>query len=113
GMNEAVPVLHDIKRLAYTTADALRAGDLAAVARCIGEQQGLKQLLPGSFVDEFVLDIGARVAATGAAAQFPGGKIGGYVLVCCPGAQQAAVRRTLSGLVEVRLRLSDRGSRLV
>src|SRR5690606_35519028 len=62
GMDEALPVLHDIKRLAYTTAEALRSGDLEAVAACVGEQQRLKQRLPGSFVDEFVLDIGAKVA---------------------------------------------------
>lgn len=113
GMEEALPVLHDLKRLAYATAEALRSGDLAAVAHCIGEQQRLKQLLPGSFVDDFVIDLGARVAATGAVAQFPGGKIGGYVLVCCPDGQQAAVRRTLSALDEVRFRLSGQGSRLV
>jgi D-glycero-alpha-D-manno-heptose-7-phosphate kinase len=113
GMEAALPVLHDIKRLAYTTADVLRSGDLAGVATCVAEQQRLKQLLPGSFVDDFVIDIGARVAATGAVAQFPGGKIGGYVLVCCPDAQQAEVRRTLSELAEVRVGLSDQGSRLV
>lgn len=113
GMAEALPVLHDIKRLAYTTAEALRSGELGAVAHCIGEQQRLKQLLPGSFVDDFVVGIGAKVAATGAAAQFPGGKIGGYVLVCCPDAQQADVRRTLAGLDEVPFGLSSRGSRLV
>lgn len=112
-IDEALPVLHDIKDLAYTTASALRVGDLTEVARCVGEQQRLKQLLPGAFVDEFVIDIGARVAATGAVAQFPGGKIGGYVLVCCPDEQQAAVRRALSGLDEVRIGLSSQGSRLV
>ncbi|HLU83598.1 MAG TPA: hypothetical protein VKZ43_09365 [Trueperaceae bacterium] len=113
GMDEALPVLHDIKRLAYTTAEALRSGDLEAVAACVGEQQRLKQRLPGSFVDEFVLDIGAKVAGTGAVAQFPGGKIGGYVLVCCPDSQQSAVRRALAGFAEVPIGLSAHGSRLV
>lgn len=113
GMEDALPVLHDIKRLAYVTAEAVQAGDMGGVARCIGEQQRLKQLLPGSFVDGFVVDIGARVAATGAVAQFPGGKIGGYVLVCCPDGQQTEVRRTLSALAEVPLSLSRLGSRLV
>ncbi|HET8984953.1 MAG TPA: hypothetical protein VFN03_04245, partial [Trueperaceae bacterium] len=59
-----------------------------------------------------VIDIGARVADTGAVAQFPGGKIGGYVLVCCPDAQQAEVRRTLSALDEVPVGLSNEGSRI-
>lgn len=112
GMEDVLPVLHDIKRLAYTTAAAVRAGDLTGVARCIAEQQRLKQLLPGSFVDDFVIDIGNRVSGTGAAAQFPGGKIGGYVLVCCPGGQQAEVRRALSALDEVPVGLARLGSRV-
>lgn len=113
GMDAALPVLHDIKALAYETATALRTGDLVQVARCIGEQQRLKQLLPGSFVDDFVVDVGSRVASTGACAQFPGGKIGGYVLVCCPDGQQAAVRRELSELAEVPIALAVGGSRVV
>ena len=112
GMDAALPVLHDIKALAFETAEALRRGDLAGVAACIAGQQRLKQLLPGSFVDDFVVDIASRVAATGASAQFPGGKIGGYVLVCCPDGQQAAVRRELSALAEVPVALATGGSRI-
>src|SRR5690606_40420664 len=39
GMDAALPVLHDIKALAFETAAALRRGDLAAVAACIGAQR--------------------------------------------------------------------------
>ncbi len=112
GIAEALGVLHQVKDLAHRTAAALRAGNLPGVAQCIGEQQRLKQLLPGQFVDEFVRDVTARVAAVGAAAQFPGGKIGAYLLVCCPDDQQDAVRRALPELVEMPpLRLTERGSR--
>lgn len=114
GIGQALPVLHQMKALAFRTATALRAGDLPEVAHCIGEQQRLKQLLPGAFLDEFVLDVTARVAAVGARAQFPGGKIGAYLLVCCPDGQQDAVRRALSELVELpRLRFTRMGSRLL
>lgn len=113
GMHDATPILHEMKGLAHATAAALEAGDLAAVAHGIGEQQRLKQLLPGAFVDDFVLDVAARVAATGACAQFPGGKIGGYVLVCCPSGQQTAVREALPDLSEVRFALTETGSRAV
>jgi hypothetical protein len=55
----------------------------------------------------------ARVRATGAAAQVPGGKISGYVLVCCPDAQHDAVRAALSELREVPFSLTHRGARAV
>lgn len=111
GFESALDVLHQMKELADDTATALQAGELARVAHCIGEQQRLKQLLPGSFVDAFVEEVGDKVRATGASAQFPGGKIGGYVLVCCPDGQQQEVRSALSAFDEVPVHLTSAGSR--
>ena len=110
---QAVPVLHEIKAVALELEAALEAGDLHAAARCIGAKQHLKMRLPGHFSDDFVEDVVARVEATGAAAQVPGGKISGYVLVCCPDGQQAAVRAALPDLAQVPLALSTRGTRAV
>ena len=107
----AVPVLHDIKALALELERALEANDLHAVARCIGAKQHLKMRLPGQFSDAFVEDVVARVERCGAAAQVPGGKISGYVLVCAPDGQHAAVRSALHDLREVPLRLGRRGTR--
>jgi D-glycero-alpha-D-manno-heptose-7-phosphate kinase len=107
---EALPVLHDLKALADELERALEAGDLARAAWCIGEKQRLKELLPGHFVDDHVRDVTARVRATGAAPQLPGGKISGYVLVCCPDAQHDAVRAALPDLHEVPLQLTRDGS---
>lgn len=112
-LDRALPVLHDIKAVATTLTGALAAGDLDAVAWCVGEQQRLKQRLPGDFVDAEVLSLTARVAATGASAQVPGGKIGGYLLVCCPDGQQREVRSALRGLREVPLEFTAEGSRVV
>ena len=109
----AVPLLHEIKAVAVELEAALVAGDLARVAWCIGEKQALKQRLPGHFVDAFVEDVTARVRATGAAAQVPGGKISGYVLVCCPDAQHDAVRAALPELREVPFALTHQGARAV
>lgn len=111
-LEEALPVLHDVKALADELEAALSAGDLARTAWCIGEKQRLKELLPGHFVDDFVHDVTARVRATGAAPQLPGGKISGYVLVCCPDGQHDAVRAALRDLSEVPLRLARVGSRV-
>ncbi|MBX3140929.1 MAG: hypothetical protein KF875_09285 [Trueperaceae bacterium] len=112
-IDHALPVLHDIKAVAMRLAGALAAGDLGTVAWCVGEQQRLKQRLPGDFVDADVLALTARVAATGASAQVPGGKIGGYLLVCCPDGQQEEVRSVLAGLREVPLAFTTEGSGVV
>ncbi len=113
GLAGALDVMHDIKALGEATAEAFEAGDLRAVARCIGEQQRLKQLLPGAFVDDFVVSVGERVGSLGAAVQFPGGKIGAYAMVCCPDGQLGEVREALVGLREVRMRLTGEGTRVV
>lgn len=108
--NAALPVLHDIKQVAIDLEGRFAAGDLGGVATCIGEQQRLKQLLPGNFVDDAVRSLVERVAAVGASAQLPGGKISGYLIVCCPDGQQQAVRAALPELREVPLRLTNEGS---
>jgi D-glycero-alpha-D-manno-heptose-7-phosphate kinase len=111
-LEEALPVLHDIKALAGELEAALTAGDLARTAWCIGEKQRLKERLPGHFVDDYVNDVTSRVRATGAAPQLPGGKISGYVLVCCPDGQHDVVRAALADLIEVPLRLTHAGARV-
>lgn len=109
-LSAALPVLHDIKSLATEMESSLRMGDLAGACRCIGEQQRLKERLPGSFTAPLVTEVSERLARTGAAVQFPGGKVGGYMLVCCPAGQQAKVRRLLGEFPEVPLRFSTTGS---
>lgn len=113
GLGSALDVLHEIKALGEVTAEAFEAGELAAVSRCIDDQQLLKQRLPGAFVDDFVLEVGERVRSLGAAVQFPGGKIGAYAMVCCPDGQQERVRNALGGLREVQMRMTDEGARLL
>jgi D-glycero-alpha-D-manno-heptose-7-phosphate kinase len=109
--DEALPILHDIKALALAVEGALLAGDVARIAWGVGEMQRLKERLPGNFHDDYVADVTRRVRATGAAPQLPGGKISGYVLVCCPDGQQTAVRAALSDLREVPLGFSPTGTR--
>lgn len=105
----ALPVLHAMKEVAWELVGALRAGDLARFAWCVGEQQRLKQLLPGDFDDDWVRSLVARVTRLGATLQVPGGKIGGFVLVCCPDGQAEAVRRALPELREVPLSFTETG----
>lgn len=112
-LDEALPILHDVRALPGELAAAFEAGDLAAAARVVGEQQRLKQRLPGRFADAFVEEVVARVRATGAEAQLPGGKISAFVLVLCPDGQADAVREALADLREVPFRLAPEGTRAV
>ncbi len=111
-MGEAVETLHAIRRSGYDLEGALEASELARVAALVGEMQSLKQRLPGHFVDDYVLDVVARVRATGAYAQLPGGKISAFVMVCCPDGQQDAVRRALPELREMMLKFETGGTQV-
>lgn len=106
----ALPILHDMKALATELEGAFAAGDLRRVAWVVSEQQRLKQLLPGNFVDERVHALMARLKGLDVGVQLPGGKISGYVLVSCPAGQHGAVRKALEGFAEVPLRLTEEGS---
>lgn len=110
---EAFEALHQMKRIALELEGAFGAGDVRRVAEIMGEQQALKQRLPGKFVDDYVLDVTRRVREAGAYAQLPGGKISAFVMVACPDGQQQAVREALPELKEVRLGLEPGGTRAI
>ena len=109
-IEHALPVLHDIKHLVDELESAMQAGYLGAISHCIAEQQRLKQLLPGNFEDERVIELVGRMRRLGVGAQLPGGKISGYLIVCCPDGQQEQVRAAVSDLREVPLTLTGEGS---
>jgi D-glycero-alpha-D-manno-heptose-7-phosphate kinase len=112
-MDTVLPVMHRIREIGYDLEDAFKREDMKRIAAIIGEQQVLKQRLPGNFVDDYVLDVTAKVRDTGASAQIPGGKISAFVIVCCPDSQHDAVRSALPELKEVPIRLVDTGTRAV
>jgi D-glycero-alpha-D-manno-heptose-7-phosphate kinase len=111
-MDEALEVLHQIKSIGYELEDAFREGNLQRIAEIMGEQQQLKQQLPGKFSDDYVNDIVKRVRETGAYAQLPGGKISAFVMVCCPNGQHNAVREALKDLNEMTFHLEAEGTRV-
>ena len=112
-MAEATAVLDELKAIGYELERAFGQGDVRRVAEIIGEQQDLKQRLPGKFVDDYVLDVTRRVREVGAYAQLPGGKISAFVIVACPDGQHEAVRSALADLQEVRMGLDPEGTRAV
>lgn len=112
-MDEALDILHEIKAIGYQLEDAFVSGDLASIARIFGEQQLLKQQLPGKFTDAYVADTVERVRQTGAYPQLPGGKISAFVMVCCPDGQHDAVRQVLHDHTEVTFNLETSGTQVV
>ena len=112
-LDDALDLLHDIKALASQIETGFRRGDLREISRCIGEQQRLKQKLPGNFDDELVTVVRERLERLGASVQFPGGKVGAYMFVCCPDGQQTEVRSALHEFAEVPLAFDLEGSRIV
>lgn len=114
-LNQALDVLHAIRAIANELEQAFGDGDLRRVCEIIGEQQSLKQRLPGKFVDDYVLDVTRRVRSEGAFAQLPGGKISAFVIVACPDGpeQKDRVRTALSDLDDVRFGYEPLGTRAV
>jgi D-glycero-alpha-D-manno-heptose-7-phosphate kinase len=112
-LDDALPTLHAIKEIALDMERRFGAGDLPGIAACVGRMQELKQQLPGNFEDAYVRDVAGRVRETGAYAQLPGGKISAFVIVCCPGGQQGAVRAALKDHREVKLGLEPGGARVM
>lgn len=112
-MEDALAILDDMKANARYLADAFRRGDLSAISKAIYTQQLLKQKLPGNFNDSHVEDVLRRAQKHGAGVQLPGGKIGAFMMVCCPDGQQAVIREEFREFREVDLRLSDSGTTAV
>lgn len=105
--------LDDIKKNAYDLRDALVKGDLDAAGACVQRQQDLKQKLPGSFENEFVVETMRRAKRLGVAAQIPGGKIGSFLLVYRPlGMKRKEVIRHFGDLRYIPFHFEPSGTKL-
>lgn len=91
-LDKGLDQLHEIKSLGLELKSTLQSGDIPRAGEIIGEQQRLKMMLPGKFVDDYVQNTVTSIRDLGAFAQLPGGKISAFVMVCCPNGEQEAVR---------------------
>jgi D-glycero-alpha-D-manno-heptose-7-phosphate kinase len=111
-----VEALHEIKRIAVHTVDALKTGDLPTIGRLLHESwQFKKQLAPG-ITTQTIDDVYALALRHGAL----GGKItgaggGGFLLLYCPAEAQADVQRALCarGLQQMHFAFEFEGVRIV
>ncbi|MFC4511544.1 MULTISPECIES: hypothetical protein [Streptomyces] len=116
GNGDALERLHAIRRIADDMADCLRKGDLDGVGPLVEEHWRLKSRLGTRVSSPWLQGLHDRALAAGAA----GGKLlgsggGGFLLLVCAPDRRQAVRRAMTGagLVELRFRFTEHGSRAV
>jgi D-glycero-alpha-D-manno-heptose-7-phosphate kinase len=109
----AVEALAKMRDLAFELRDRLGAGDADAFAELLRENWKLKRALVDGISDHTVdrwMQLALDAGAT--AGKILGAGAGGFLLVVVPPENHAAVRRALSELRELPLRLSARGTHI-
>ncbi len=106
--------LDGLRDLAATAADGLRRGDINAVGEAMRDSWALKRKLASGVTNDAIdRAIGEALAAGATGAKVTGAGGGGFLVVVCPPEHQAAVRASLSTMVELPVRLDRLGSRVV
>ncbi|MDX9958258.1 MAG: hypothetical protein RBT68_07435 [Spirochaetia bacterium] len=103
-----------MKANAHNLIEALVRGDINGAGECVQRQQDLKQKLPGSFENEFVVETMRRARKLGVFAQIPGGKIGAFLIVYRPpGIKRKKVIKHFGDLQHIPFRFVAEGTRSV
>ena len=109
----AVQALERMRDLAYVLRDELAQGDVSAVGPLLHEnwelKRGLVDRISSSDVDRWYDDARAAGATGG---KVLGAGAGGFLLLFAPPERHDAVRRALSELREVVIRLAARGTQI-
>ena len=106
--------LDGLRDLAASAADGLRHGSIEAVGEAMRDSWALKRKLASGVTNDGIdraVDLALEAGATGAKVTGAGG--GGFLLVLCAQENQTAVRRALSHMRELPIRLDRLGSRVV
>ncbi|MEV0275732.1 hypothetical protein AB0I22_05020 [Streptomyces sp. NPDC050610] len=114
GHDESLRRLHAIRSITHGMAEALAKGDMDAVAALVNEHWSLKARLGSRISSPHLQALHDRALEAGAGgAKLLGSGGGGFLLLVCPPAAHADVRRSLgeAGLRELPFRLTDEGSR--
>ena len=106
--------LHLLRDLAEFAADRLRGGDVDAIGPALREGWELKRKLASGVSNSRIDDAVSQALDAGASgAKVTGAGGGGFLLVICPMERQPAVRKALSGMQELPVKLDHLGSRVV
>jgi galactokinase/mevalonate kinase-like predicted kinase len=113
-LDSVLPQLDAMKANAHDLVEALSRGDMNGAGECVQRQQDLKQKLPGSFENEFVIETMRRARRLGVFAQIPGGKVGAFLLVYRPpGLKRKKVIKHFGDLQHIPFRFVSEGTRSV
>lgn len=107
-------VLREMRQMAYTARDELRAGNLDSIGELLHKSWELKKQLASQISNGMIDDMYQAARRAGAI----GGKItgaggGGFLLLYCPQEKREAVRTALSHLQELPFRLEQDGSKVI
>ena len=113
-IGDRLMVLREMKQMAYTARDELRAGNLDSIGELLHKSWELKKQLASQISNGMIDDMYQAARRAGAI----GGKItgaggGGFLLLYCPQEKREAVRAALSHLQELPFRLEQDGSKVI
>ena len=113
-INDRMAILREMKQMAYTARDELRAGNLEAMGRLLHEGWQLKKQLASQIsngaIDE-VYQTARRAGALGGKITGAGG--GGFLLLYCLPERREAVRDALKPLQELPFQLERDGTKVI
>lgn len=113
-INDRMAILREMKQMAYTARDELRAGDLEAMGRLLHEGWLLKKQLASQIsngaIDE-MYQTARRAGALGGKITGAGG--GGFLLLYCLPERREAVRDALKPLQELPFQLEMDGTKVI
>ena len=113
-INDRMAILREMKQMAYTARDELRAGNLEAMGRLLHEGWQLKKQLASQIsngaIDE-MYQTARRAGALGGKITGAGG--GGFLLLYCRPERREAVRDALKPLQELPFQLERDGTKVI
>ncbi len=113
-IRHSVPVLNELKKMAYIAKDELEKGNLDIIGEMLHESWKLKKELATNISNDSIDDVylaALKAGATGGKITGAGG--GGFMLLFCPHEKQDAVRKAMCELQELMFSLEYDGSKVI
>ncbi|MAT44702.1 MAG: GHMP kinase [Anaerolineaceae bacterium] len=109
-----LPILSELKSMAYAAADELKAGNIDFIGKTLHDSWKLKKQLASKISNGAIDQIYETARDAGAL----GGKLtgaggGGFLLLYCRYDKRDKVRKALSGLREIPIKLEPAGSKVI
>jgi len=113
-INQRLPILREIKSMAYQAREELQKGNLDVIGHLLDQSWTLKKQLASKIsnceIDE-VYEAALNAGALGGKITGAGG--GGFLLLYCPRERQEPVRQALNGMRELPFHLEQDGAKVI